>query len=340
MLGIYKVFVIFFSLSVILVGLTPQSFSQAPTVCPTLGLTEQQARQKITELDFSLTPELLKFNKELANDLREQKIQAENCLLYFNSASIMPAPRMPYDICKNPRNDNACPVIFCDYGNAEDGEHEMELYLKDYEHFRGKNWVADQKLDTAQDNLEKFSNCIAFLKADYSIQKEFEKMVGDAEKKVTETVTSNAEQMADQIGKEVGESIAKQVVPDVSSKDCVIATASFGSPMAKEVQMLREIRDLQLMQTQSGSAFMDLFNTFYYSFAPTIAQWERDSPVFKEVVKTTITPLVASLSLLQYVNMDSEIEVLSYGISMIMLNVGMYFVAPAIVIWRIKKWTR
>ena len=55
-------------------------------------------------------------------------------------------------------------------------------------------------------------------------------------------------------------------------ENCVIATASYGSPMAKEVQMLREIRDNQLLQTQSGSAFMSGFNTVYYSFAPTIAQ--------------------------------------------------------------------
>ena len=118
---------------------------------------------------------------------------------------------------------------------------------------------------------------------------------------------------------------------------CLIATASFGSSMANEVQMLREIRDNQLLQTKSGYAFMSGFNAFYYSFAPTIAQWENDNPVFKEVVKTTITPLIASMSLLNFVSMDSEAEVLTYGISMILLNIGMYFVAPAIIIWQIKK---
>ena len=35
--------------------------------------------------------------------------------------------------------------------------------------------------------------------------------------------------------------------------------------------------------------------------------------------------------------MDSEAEVLGYGISLILLNVGMYFVAPAIIIMRIRK---
>jgi len=106
---------------------------------------------------------------------------------------------------------------------------------------------------------------------------------------------------------------------------CLIATASYGSALANEVQMLREIRDGQLLQTESGSAFMEQFNTYYYTFAPTISSWENENPIFKEVVRTTITPLIASLSLLQYVSMDTEGKVLFYGISMIMLNIGMYF---------------
>ncbi len=118
---------------------------------------------------------------------------------------------------------------------------------------------------------------------------------------------------------------------------CLIATATFGSELAPQVQQLRELRDNKLLETNSGSAFMSGFNQFYYLFSPTIADWERQSPIFKEAVKLTITPLLSSLSLLNYVDMDSESEVLGYGISLILLNVGMYFVLPAIVIHRIKK---
>ena len=118
---------------------------------------------------------------------------------------------------------------------------------------------------------------------------------------------------------------------------CLIATATFGSELAPQVQQLREIRDNSLLQTESGSAFMESFNQFYYSFSPNIADLERENPIFKEVVKLTITPLLSSLSLLNYVDMDSESEVLGYGIILILLNVGMYFVLPAIVIHRIRK---
>jgi len=82
---------------------------------------------------------------------------------------------------------------------------------------------------------------------------------------------------------------------------------------------------------------MTSFNDFYYSFSPVIADYERENPLFKEAVKVAITPMITSLSILNYVDMDSEESVLGYGISLILLNVGMYFVAPAIVIIQLKK---
>ena len=118
---------------------------------------------------------------------------------------------------------------------------------------------------------------------------------------------------------------------------CLIATASYGSELAPQVQLLREIRDNTILQTKSGTSFMNGFNHFYYSFSPTIADYERESPIFKEVVKLTITPLLASLTLLQYTDIDSEHEMLGYGIGLILLNIGMYFVAPAILITKIRS---
>ena len=79
------------------------------------------------------------------------------------------------------------------------------------------------------------------------------------------------------------------------------------------------------------------FNQFYYSFSPAVADYERENPVFKEAVKVTITPLLTSLTLLNYVDVDSEQEMLGYGIGIILLNIGMYFVAPAAVIIAIKN---
>ena len=124
-------------------------------------------------------------------------------------------------------------------------------------------------------------------------------------------------------------------VPIPDGGGCLIATAAYGSEMAPQVQLLREIRDNQLMNTESGTAFMITFNEAYYSFSPYIADMERENPYFKEAIKLAITPMISTLSLME--NAESESEVLSIGISVIMLNLGMYLGVPAIVIIGIKK---
>ena len=116
---------------------------------------------------------------------------------------------------------------------------------------------------------------------------------------------------------------------------CLIATAAYGSEMAPQVQLLREIRDNQLMNTNSGISFMTGFNQLYYSFSPTIADIQRENPIFKEAVKVGITPLLSSLSIMSYA--ESESQVLGYGIGVILMNIGMYFVAPAMLFYGIRK---
>ena len=135
----------------------------------------------------------------------------------------------------------------------------------------------------------------------------------------------------------VAEPIAEEVVATQESEGggCLIATATYGSELAPQVQLLREIRDNNLLNTESGTVFMKTFNEFYYSFSPTIADWERESPMFKEAVKLAITPMITSLSLME--NAESESEVLGLGLSIIALNLGMYLGIPAVVIVGIKK---
>jgi hypothetical protein len=125
--------------------------------------------------------------------------------------------------------------------------------------------------------------------------------------------------------------------PESEGGGCLIATATYGSELAPEVQKLRELRDNSLLGTESGTNFINLFNDVYYSFSPIIADYERENPVFKEAVKLFITPMIASLSILNYVDMDSESEVLGYGISLIVLNVMMYLGIPILAIMKIRK---
>ena len=128
-----------------------------------------------------------------------------------------------------------------------------------------------------------------------------------------------------------------EIFNETEKGGCLIATATFGTEMAPQVQFLREIRDNIVLQTESGTSFMTTFNQFYYSFSPTIADYERENPIFKESVKLAITPLLASLTLLQFADIDSESEMLGYGIGVILLNVGIYFIIPAVFIMKIRK---
>ena len=116
---------------------------------------------------------------------------------------------------------------------------------------------------------------------------------------------------------------------------CLIATAAYGSELSPQVQLLREIRDNQLLNTEAGTAFMGTFNDVYYSFSPYIADMERESPMFKEVVKISLTPMLSSLTIME--NAESESEVISLGLSVIALNLGMYLAVPVFGIIGIRK---
>jgi len=125
----------------------------------------------------------------------------------------------------------------------------------------------------------------------------------------------------------VGEASAQPTNQTEEGGGCLIATAAYGSEMSPQVQLLREIRDNQLLNTESGTAFMSTFNNVYYSFSPAIADMEREHPIFKEIVKVGLTPMLSSLAIMESAN--SESEVLGLGLSVIMLNLGMYIGLPA-----------
>ena len=128
----------------------------------------------------------------------------------------------------------------------------------------------------------------------------------------------------------------KEEVPK-NGGGCLIATATFDSELAPQVQFLREIRENVLHNTNSGKSFMVGFNQIYYLFSPTIADWERENSTFKEFVKITITPLLISLGILDYFEINSETGMIGIGTAIISLNVVMYFGIPTLIAINRKK---
>ncbi|HPP30666.1 MAG TPA: hypothetical protein PLE69_07085, partial [bacterium] len=69
---------------------------------------------------------------------------------------------------------------------------------------------------------------------------------------------------------------------------CFIATAAFGTPMAKEVVRLREFRDRYLMKSRGGRAFV----RWYYRHSPKVAEYIRQRRWARVLVRASLRPLL------------------------------------------------
>ena len=86
-------------------------------------------------------------------------------------------------------------------------------------------------------------------------------------------------------------------ISTVPVSGCLIATATYGSKSASEVQFLREFRDNVIMKTFSGREFMKVFNFWYYSFSPRIASFERRCEPIRIIVQYALYPLLVILQI-------------------------------------------
>ena len=137
------------------------------------------------------------------------------------------------------------------------------------------------------------------------------------------------------------ETMPDETMPDETMPDgggCLIATAAFGSEMAPQVQNLREIRDNIVLETKSGKTFMTSFNHIYYAFSPTVADLERENPIVRDIVQITITPMIASLTMLENIDINSEATMISYGMLIILVNIFMYVGIPLTVLYILKQY--
>jgi hypothetical protein len=83
--------------------------------------------------------------------------------------------------------------------------------------------------------------------------------------------------------------------PQPTQSQCLIATAAFGSELTPQVQYLRYFRDNYILSTVTGTAFMKVFDSVYYSFSPQIAEYEREQPWMQSTVKVALYPLFGIL---------------------------------------------
>jgi hypothetical protein len=135
------------------------------------------------------------------------------------------------------------------------------------------------------------------------------------------------------------EDLAMRAEEIESKGGCLIATAAFGTEMASEVQNLREIRN-KMYETSEGGEMMNEINNFYYTFSPIVADWERQNTIFKEFVKIGITPLITSFTILDHNTINSDEGFIGFVIGVVLLNIGMYFGTPVIIIYGIRRFKK
>jgi peptide/nickel transport system substrate-binding protein len=88
-----------------------------------------------------------------------------------------------------------------------------------------------------------------------------------------------------------------QITISIQVSPCLIATATYGSELAPQVQFLRNFRDHEIMNTFAGDNFMTAFNAWYYSFSPAVAKYESQTPAARSVAKVALYPLMGILRL-------------------------------------------
>jgi hypothetical protein len=104
---------------------------------------------------------------------------------------------------------------------------------------------------------------------------------------------------------------------------CFIATAAYGTPMAEEVQILREFRDECLVTNPLGQAFVN----FYYRVSPPVAEFITEHPSLKPIVRAGLMPAVVMSSIVVNTTLAEKIAI----VGLIIL------VLVAVAIWTAKQ---
>jgi len=106
---------------------------------------------------------------------------------------------------------------------------------------------------------------------------------------------------------------------------CFVATACYGSALDQHVAFLRQFRDFEVMRTCIGRNFMRLFNSFYYSFSPSLASFIRHHRGAKLVVRyAVVAPTIHFLRISRYLmkplsKVSREASIVGTGLTFVLM---------------------
>ena len=113
----------------------------------------------------------------------------------------------------------------------------------------------------------------------------------------------------------------------IPSVGCFIATAAYGTPMAEEIQVLREVRDEYLLTNPAGQLLVAL----YYRVSPPIAEFITDHPTLKPIVRAGLAPAVA----MSAVAVNGTVPA-----NAIIVSLSVLFLVVAVAIWATRRQSR
>ncbi|UCE62635.1 MAG: DUF11 domain-containing protein, partial [Nitrospirota bacterium] len=98
---------------------------------------------------------------------------------------------------------------------------------------------------------------------------------------------------------------------------CFIATAAYGSPLAREVELLRQFRDQYLLPSTAGQLLVEA----YYFFSPPMAAFISQQPVLKAVIRVALWPLVWWTNL----TLNSPYWGLTVGLGVLLIMCSLFY---------------
>jgi hypothetical protein len=112
---------------------------------------------------------------------------------------------------------------------------------------------------------------------------------------------------------------------------CFIATATYGSEAAPQVQFLRGFRDNIAMQTFAGSSFMNVFLGWYYSWSPPVAYSIAPDDSARAVTRVVLQPILNILQVATFtysaLSFNGEFAIVITGFVAAML-IGLVYFTP------------
>jgi hypothetical protein len=126
-------------------------------------------------------------------------------------------------------------------------------------------------------------------------------------------------------------------IPTVPPGPCIIATATYGSPLASEVVFMRSVRDDLIGSSPVGSVLVKWWNSFYYSWSPPVANTIVGSDQLKTLFSVLLSPLLGSMYVvagvyesLAWLSPDLA-AVVSFMVAAA-LSISIYILLPAVAI--------